>query len=145
MPSGSVWVTLMDSGWDSGFSSEAPSKALVGGVVARVVVKLATARGSHAPKARKMAFLGVSRLSIWTWMSVLLAMTSARKFLSDNSNLPLTTKSFSRTGSFSSTLGCVLCKVSRKYDGLGDDDNCAHAPAARRMPVVRVLDSICLR
>src|ERR1039458_6538184 len=121
MPSGSVWVTLMDSGWDRVFSSVAPSRALVGGVVARVVVKLATARGSHAPKARKMAFLGVSRLSIWTWMSVLLAMTSARKFLRDNSSLPEATKSFRRTGSFSSTLGCVLENVSRKYDGLGKE------------------------
>src|ERR1017187_3239943 len=77
MPSGSVWVTLMASGCDRVFSSVAPSKALVGGVVARVVVKLATARGSHTPKARWMAFLGISRLSIWIWMSVLLDMTSA--------------------------------------------------------------------
>src|ERR1035437_6007607 len=134
----------MASGWLRVFTSAAPSKVLIGGVVARVELKLATARGSHAPKARWMAFLGVSRLSIWIWISVLLEMASARKFLSDNSSLSPATKSFRCTGSFSSTLGCVLLNVSRKYDGLGNDDICANAPAARRMPVVKVLRSICL-
>ena len=87
---------------------------LMGGVVARVLVNCAVARGSQAPMARWMAFFGVSRLSIWSWISVLFATTSARKFLSDNSSLSPTTKSFSLTGSFNSTLGCVLLNVSRK-------------------------------
>src|ERR1019366_5814485 len=139
MPSGRVCVTLMASGWLRVFRVVAPSKALVEGVVAREVLKLATARGSHTPKARWMAFLGISRLSICIWISVLLDMTSARKFLSDSSSLSPATKSFRCTGSCSSTLGCVLLNVSRKYDGF-----CANAPAARRMPVVKVLNSICL-
>src|ERR1019366_9285662 len=77
-------------------------------------------------------------------MSVLLDMTSARKFLSDSSSLSPATKSFRCTGSCSSILGCVLENVSRKYDALGNDDICANAPAASRMPVVKVLNSICL-
>jgi len=37
----------MASGWLRVFSSVAPSRALVGGVVARVLLKLAVARGSQ--------------------------------------------------------------------------------------------------
>ena len=59
-----VWVTVMLSGWASVFTTAAPSSVLMGGVVALVVVNCAIALGSHAPKARRMAFLGVSRDSI---------------------------------------------------------------------------------
>src|ERR1035437_7405456 len=138
MPSGRVCVTLMASGWLRVFRVVAPSKTLVEGVVAREVLKLATARGSHTPKARWMAFLGISRLSICIWISVLLDMTSARKFLSDNSSLSPATKSFRCTGSCSSTLGCVLLNVSRKYDGLGNDDICANAPPLKRIAGIKV-------
>ena len=68
----------MVSGCDRLFSVAAPSNALVDGDVDRWLVNCAVALGSHAPNARWIAFFGISRLSIWIAMSVLLAITSAR-------------------------------------------------------------------
>src|ERR1039458_6853175 len=77
-------------------------------------------------------------------MSVLLAITSSMKFLSESSSLPPTAKSLRRTGSRSSTLVLVCLNTSRKYLGLGNDAICANAPAERSNPVTKVRNSIVL-
>src|ERR1017187_5703819 len=142
-----VWPYESESGWLSDLEIWPAFLACVGSVgilVFRWAEKDPVAVGSHLPKTEMMLFLGISSERKATWMSVLLAITSSMKFLSESSSLPPTAKSLRRTGSRSSTLVLVCLNTSRKYLGLGKDAICANAPAERSNPVTKVRNSIVL-
>lgn len=70
-----------------------------------------------------IAFFGASTESIWMAISVLFAITSSMYFFSESESFPSNTASFSRTGGCSSILVRERAKVSRKYEGLGNEFN----------------------